>query len=152
LVFDAAGNLYGTTITGGMPTGSGFGAIFELSPTTSGLWKETLLHAFTGGSDGGYPQATLTIDAAGHLFGVTPGAHTPVVPSTAFRLSPASSGGWQFQVLTTLSTESGFFVTAPLFRNAAGDMFSTSYGGGSTLCNNGCGFVYELSPVTSVAK
>jgi uncharacterized repeat protein (TIGR03803 family) len=153
LVFDAAGNLYGTTLNGGTPTYPGSGTVFELTPTTTGApWKETLLHAFTAGSDGGYPQATLAIDPAGTLFGITPGAKTPAVPSTAFRLSPASGGGWQFQVLTTLSAGSGFFVTAPPYRNAAGDMFSTSYGGGSTLCNGGCGFVYELSPVTAATK
>jgi uncharacterized repeat protein (TIGR03803 family) len=153
LVFDAAGNLYGTTISGGTPTYPGVGTVFEISPTTAGApWKENLLHAFTGGTDGGYAQATLAINSAGILFGITPGAHTPDVPSTAFRLSPVSAGGWQFQLLTTLSAESGFFVTAPPYRNAAGDLFSTSYGGGSTLCNNGCGFVYELSPVTTAAK
>jgi len=63
LVFDAAGNLYGTTSGGGC---DGFGVVFKLSRTSSG-WHETLLHTFSG--YGAYPLGSLIMDAAGNLYG-----------------------------------------------------------------------------------
>jgi uncharacterized repeat protein (TIGR03803 family) len=50
LVFDAAGNLYGTTSEGGL----GSGTIFKLSPVGAGKWTETVVHAFEGPPDGGF--------------------------------------------------------------------------------------------------
>jgi uncharacterized repeat protein (TIGR03803 family) len=67
LIFDASGNLYGTTVGGGKYNP---GTIFRLTPN-SGRWKETVLYSFTGGNDGAYPSAGLTMDAAGHLYGTT---------------------------------------------------------------------------------
>lgn len=70
LVRDAAGNVYGTTFYGGMYnnclSGIGCGVIFKLD--TSG--NETVLHNFTGGSDGAFPEARLIMDASGNLYGV----------------------------------------------------------------------------------
>src|SRR5271170_4718798 len=47
LIFDSQGNLYGTTFEGGA-SGKGRGTVFELSPTSGGSWKETVLYSFTG--------------------------------------------------------------------------------------------------------
>ncbi len=66
LVRDAAGNLYGTTGSGGS---SGFGVIFKLNKKGT----ETVLHSFTGGSDGEYPYGELVRDAKGNLYGTTAG-------------------------------------------------------------------------------
>lgn len=75
LVFDKAGNLYGVTSDGGTGTkcgSNGCGTVFELSPQFFPPWTETVLHNFTGGArDGSYPITNLTIDPAGHLYGVT---------------------------------------------------------------------------------
>ena len=66
LIFDAAGNLYGMTDHGGKPGcnwygGSGCGTVFELKPNLDGSWTESVLYAFAGGKDGGYPRhGTLT--------------------------------------------------------------------------------------------
>lgn len=68
VIFDAAGNLYGTTYAGGA---YGYGTVFELTPNGSGGWKETVLHQFTGGKDGANPYAGLIFDAAGNLYGTT---------------------------------------------------------------------------------
>jgi uncharacterized repeat protein (TIGR03803 family) len=70
LVMDTAGNLYGTTVTGGkLGCGSyGCGTIFKLSPA-SGDWTYTELYDFTGGDDGGAPYSNLIIDTAGNLYG-----------------------------------------------------------------------------------
>jgi uncharacterized repeat protein (TIGR03803 family) len=70
LVLDRAGNLYGVTYYGGTSQcfgGSGCGVVFELDAGG----KETVLHSFTGGTDGGEPLKGLTIDAAGNLYGAT---------------------------------------------------------------------------------
>jgi uncharacterized repeat protein (TIGR03803 family) len=64
LIADSAGNLYGTTQIGGA---SGNGVVFKLSPSGT----ETVLHAFTGGSDGGAPICDLVADSAGNLYGTT---------------------------------------------------------------------------------
>lgn len=66
LVRDAAGNLYGTTEFGGLNSG---GVVFKLD--TSG--NETVLHSFTGGTDGGVPMAGLAMDSAGNLYGTASG-------------------------------------------------------------------------------
>jgi uncharacterized repeat protein (TIGR03803 family) len=65
LVRDAAGNLYGTTQLGG--AAGGYGTVFKVDKTG----KETVLHSFTGGKDGGYPFAGLVRDTAGNLYGTT---------------------------------------------------------------------------------
>lgn len=148
LVFDAAGNLYGANFYGGKTTCTETcGTVFELSPATQGQWKFSLLHSFTGGSDGSHPPSTLIIDSAGNLYGTSFGP-----PSTVFRISPAASGGWQFEVLATLSNASVYYNTAPLLRDAAGNLYGAADFGGSTLCKDGCGLVYELSPITTAAE
>ncbi len=59
---DAAGNLYGTTALGGA---SNYGVVFKLDTTGN----ETALYAFTGGRDGAYPEANLTRDPQGNIYG-----------------------------------------------------------------------------------
>jgi uncharacterized repeat protein (TIGR03803 family) len=68
LTMDAAGNLYGTTQ--GYPPAGDHGTVFKLTHTSGG-WKETILHRFTGGSDGQIPYSTLVFDASGNLYGTT---------------------------------------------------------------------------------
>jgi uncharacterized repeat protein (TIGR03803 family) len=65
LTMDSAGNLYGTTSAAGPYD---WGTVFKLTPSSDG-WAYTLLHAFTGGTDGGTPLGQLTIDSAGNIFG-----------------------------------------------------------------------------------
>jgi uncharacterized repeat protein (TIGR03803 family) len=76
LIFDKAGNLYGTTESGGggpcntlIP--SGCGVVLRLSPSSGGNWTETVLHTFAGCSDGDYPLAGLVSDAQNNLYGTT---------------------------------------------------------------------------------
>ena len=71
LVFDQAGNLYGTTALGGINAcANGCGVVFELTPGSNGTWKYGVLHRFTG-SDGANPAAALTLDQKGNLYGTT---------------------------------------------------------------------------------
>ncbi|MGO9648946.1 MAG: choice-of-anchor tandem repeat GloVer-containing protein [Terriglobales bacterium] len=91
LVRDTAGNLYGNTYFGGASrcNGAGCGVVFKLDATG----KETVLHSFTGGADGGFPWAGLTMDSAGNLYGVaTGGGDTACSPPSGcgvvFKLTP----------------------------------------------------------------
>src|SRR5664279_570642 len=92
LIFDAAGNLYGTTTTGGS-TGTGYGTVFELTPAAGGTWTEQVLYSFRGGTDGTWPYAGLIFDAAGNLYGTTPNGSTNN-GGIAFELTPAAGGTW----------------------------------------------------------
>jgi len=75
LVFDAKGNLYGTTNGGGA---DGNGTVFELTHMlkfkdgrSTEVWSEDVLYTFTGGSDGANPQGGLIFDAKGNLYDTT---------------------------------------------------------------------------------
>jgi len=66
VVFDQAGNLYGTTVSGG--PGS-HGTVFKLSPAPGRSWRKTLLYGFLGRQDGGWPGAGVVLDSAGNIYG-----------------------------------------------------------------------------------
>ena len=69
LIFDAAGNLYGTTFLGGT---YGVGTVFELTPAADGDWTENVLYSFgSQGSDGTKPNAGVIVDVVGNLYGTT---------------------------------------------------------------------------------
>jgi uncharacterized repeat protein (TIGR03803 family) len=103
LVFDAAGNLYGTTVAGGASTNcgnnSGCGVAFELSPpaVSGDPWTETTLYSFTAGKDGAMPSGSLTMDKAGNLYGTASqgGFHKGLNSNngTVFELSPPATSG-----------------------------------------------------------
>src|ERR1700691_2164858 len=65
VIFDSAGNLYGTTYSGGTNEN---GAVFELSPEGK-KWKEKVLYSFASGSNEGRPQTSLIMDSSGNLYG-----------------------------------------------------------------------------------
>jgi len=96
LIFDPAGNLYGTTTY----AGQGDGAVFEMSPSEGGGWTETVLYSFGHLPDGEGPwTGTLTFDSAGNLYGTTIGGGAFRV-GTAFELTPNGSGNWTETVLS----------------------------------------------------
>jgi uncharacterized repeat protein (TIGR03803 family) len=68
LIFDNAGNFYGTT-NGGAP--HLFGTVYKLTPSAGGRWTETILYGFTGAADGGAPQTGVILDSDGSLYGTT---------------------------------------------------------------------------------
>jgi uncharacterized repeat protein (TIGR03803 family) len=151
LLLDAAGNLYGTAEAGGdfgssCPISGGCGVIYKVSPQG----KETVLYSFTGGSDGYEPTSNLLRDAAGNLYGVAPvgGLTTSCVQGgfsgcgVVFKLTRTG----QEEVLYTFTGGSdGWGPTYGLIRDAAGNLYGTTAGGGDfTSCPFGCGVIYKL--------
>ena len=65
LAFDQVGNLYGTAVYGGGPSGDG--AVYELSPNLD-AWTFKSLHNFNI-SDGEGPRSGLLVDSSGNLYG-----------------------------------------------------------------------------------
>ena len=140
LVIDQAGNLYGTTPYGvgtGCIYGFGCGAVFELTPSGSG-WTETILHVFTGGSDGGYPFAGLIFDASGNLYGAASYGPGDFGYGTLFELMPQQGGGWNFSVPYTFNGQAE--SPGPLTIDAAGNLYGNAGGG-----EGGSGVVYRLT-------
>jgi uncharacterized repeat protein (TIGR03803 family) len=145
LIFDAAGNLYGTTDAGGVNDGNGGkGVVFELSPAVGGGWTGTVLYAFQGGTDGEVPFGGVVFDSAGNLYGTTNfgGAHNL---GTIFELSPAGGGTWTEKVIFSFTGGGdGSNPNGGLAIDSAGDLFATTpVGGGQNL-----GTVFELSPAS----
>jgi uncharacterized repeat protein (TIGR03803 family) len=155
LIFDAAGNLYGTTKQGGSGTTcgtAGCGTAFELSPA-AGNWAETILYNFQGGSDGAHPEASLVFDQSGSLFGTTVAGGTANACGggcgSAFELSP-SARGWTETVLHVFTDTKGdgALPESAMVIDSVGDLYGTTVSGGARNeeCGHGCGTVFEFSP------
>jgi uncharacterized repeat protein (TIGR03803 family) len=133
VIFDASGNLYGTTAFGGT---SGFGAVFELTPGAGG-WTEAILYNFASGNDGAYPEAGLVFDLLGNLYGTTfaGGGSKGCLGNgcgTVFRLTPAQGGQWTESLFSfPLPGSLGFQPAAPVVLDSAGRVYGTTTLGGS---------------------
>ena len=144
-VFDAKGNMFGTTLDGGTDNA---GMIFELSPGENGQWVETVLHEFTGKEDGGYPFAGLVFDKDGNLYG-TGGYGGDNGSGVVFELSPNGSD-WTYSVLYSFGpypgSGDGFGPNSILVFDNDHNIYGTTNEGGVAGCFEGCGTVFELSP------
>ena len=97
VTLDAAGNLYGTAVTGG--SGScegGCGVVYKLT-NSGGTWTQTVIHAFTG-DDGSGPGSRVTLDSRGNVYGMTPTGGADGL-GTIYELHPRSGGSWAFRVI-----------------------------------------------------
>lgn len=142
LVFDAAGNLYGTTQGGGSQN---YGTVFELTPS-GGSWTETVLHSFcsaTNCTDGEEPIGGVVLDAHGNIYGVTPGGGTQNL-GVAYELSQ-SGGSWTETVLQNFcdNCTSGYHPQQTMILDGNGNLYGSTYQGG-TLAR---GVAFELSPI-----
>ncbi len=165
LVFDAAGNLYGTTAGGGEgvacsdPT-VGCGTVFELSPPSErgALWNETVLYNFCGEAsgftclDGEAPGGQLVFDAAGNLFGTTNlGGTGFLYGGTVFQLSPGT-GGWTHSILHNFCVNGEIHKGCPdgtrpyagVTFDKSGNLYGTTAVGGAAN-GTGEGTVYGMS-------
>jgi hypothetical protein len=153
LAISSTGTLYGTTLTGGMPScfmrepQPGCGTVYQLTPpaTAGAAWQETVLYAFSDGTDGGYPVAGVKIRANGVLAGTTAyGGMGACLEScgTVFQLTPPATpgGAWTETVLHS------FPDSAPagpiLMADPNAPLYGVTYTGGAY----GYGQVFELAP------
>jgi uncharacterized repeat protein (TIGR03803 family) len=136
LVRDKTGNLYGTTYGGGA---SGAGTVFEVSPAG----RETVLHTFVGQPDGANPQAGLTMDAAGNLYGTT-SAGGANGAGTVFKLThPKQGANWPETVLHSFGAGTdGATPVASVTLDHAGNLYGTASQGGAY----GFGNIFQLVP------
>ena len=142
LIFDGAGNLYGTTSSGGT---YGNGSVFELTPSTDGMWTETVLYSFMWGSDGADPRAGVIFGPAGNLYGTTSygGADNK---GTVFELTPNGDGTWSETILHSFNGEDGQEPLAGLVLDTAGNLYGTTELGGRSCGSYTCGTVFQLTP------
>ncbi len=139
VIFDSAGNLYGTTTAGGAYA---HGVAFELMPQANGGWKEKILHNFGNGSDGQLPYSGLVLDAAGNLYGTTVEGGTYGL-GTVYELMPQAGGIWTEKLLHNFGDGSdGQKPYAGLIFDTAGNLYGAAEIGGTY---NG-GVALELTP------
>jgi uncharacterized repeat protein (TIGR03803 family) len=143
LVFDAKGNLYGTTQEGG---GYNSGTVFQLAPTATGRWKETILYDFPQFRNGGGPVSTPAFDKAGNLYGTAAGGIGPCSGGcgVVYKLAPGSSGKWTYSVLHRF-TDKGDGAEpngAVVFDKTGTHLYGTAIFGGTY----NQGVVYEITP------
>jgi uncharacterized repeat protein (TIGR03803 family) len=139
VVFDSAGNFYGTASGGGSHCS---GTVFQLTPSGSGLTENTLYN-FQDGSDGGSPYSGLIFDQSGNLYGTTTDGGTGG-GGTVFELSPGAGGTWAFTPVYSFTGVFGDFCgpVASLVLDGAGDLYGTTYCDGKY----GYGTVFKLTP------
>jgi uncharacterized repeat protein (TIGR03803 family) len=132
VALDASGNIWGTLYTGGT---YGLGAIFELSPNSSGDWIETIVYSFPGGTNGEYPQCGLIFDAKGNLYGtVSYGGSSD--EGLVYELSPSGNGGWTTTTLYDVGNVEGFIPYGSLTFGKSGNLYGATWQGGPLEMGN----------------
>lgn len=134
LIFDQAGNLYGTTSGGG----KGVGVAFELTSNANGAWKETVLYVFFRRDS--QPVGQLTFDGQGNLYGTTNYLYGAI-----FKLSPTSGGAWKQTILHYGGHKGGYHIFDLIF-DAAGNLYGAAESGGGLGFSGGD--VFRLTPTS----
>ncbi len=133
LVMDAAGNLYCNTQYGGA---YGVGELFKLTPTT-GYWKYSSIHTFSGSSDGGFPSGDLAIDHAGNIYGTTLSGGL-FQYGTVYKFSPDAKGRWKETVLHSFANTNDGYIPQGVILDSSGNAYGVTSGGGTV--NRGVAF------------
>ncbi len=139
LIFDRAGDLYGTTSLGGVYDG---GTIFQLSPSQNG-WHETILYSFPnsiGGPDGDSPIGGVVMDRSGNLCGVTAAGGRGGGWGAVYELM-RKNGGYVEHVIYSFNSYDGAVPASGLTMDISGNLYGiTSFGGALDL-----GMVFRLT-------
>ena len=114
------------------------------TPTERTRPKYEVLHAFTGGKDGGGLWGSLVLDRQGNLYGTT-SASSPKGGGTVFKLTPKANRGWTQKVLYSFCSQpscgDGGNSTAGLTFDPLGNLYGTTRLGGT----KGYGVVFKLT-------
>ncbi|HEX8814698.1 MAG TPA: choice-of-anchor tandem repeat GloVer-containing protein [Terriglobales bacterium] len=145
-VLSPAGDLYGTTATGGTGCGSeGCGVVYELESASDGWGKKTIHYFDNNGKDGTDPgYGALFLNSEGQIYGTTAtgGAFTW---GTVFRLTRVPGGKWDEKILHNFANDSnGSFPVGGVIMDSVGNLYGTTSTGGDPKC--GCGVVFKLAP------
>lgn len=149
-VLDSYGNIYVSTTAGGA---YGWGTILRLT-IDDGVWSETPIYSFKGGSDGASPL-NMVFDSAGNLYGITGWGGSTSNGGTVFKLTPLAGGKFAETTLHRFTGgNDGAFPVGGLVLGADGSLYGTTdSGGGGGTCQNGsqgyCGTIFKLSPPTT---
>ena len=137
LIFDQAGNIYGTTELFYAHYWYN-GAVYELTPSGGG-WTDNFLHIFMG--DGSTPESGVIFDQSGNLYGTTSGGGADS-GGTVYQLTP-SGGSWTYSLVYSFSGgDDGVVPWAGLIFDPSGNLYGSTTGGGT----GGGGTVFELIP------
>jgi len=138
LVFDSAGNLYGTTQNGGTYDN---GVAFELSPSAN-QWKEKVLYSFGVTSDDlQAPQGAVSFDTSGNLYGTASSGGAYLVQGGIFELKRSGSRWKEIAIYGFTGGPDGGDPMGNLVWDPVGNLYGTTFSGG-----HGFGLVFELSP------
>ncbi len=151
LVFDTAGNLYGTTLYGGTTNGNciSCGTVFRLRPPESpgAAWTEEIVHSFQGAPDGQGPEGDLII-VRGDLVGTTVnGGETNA--GAVFEVTQSSQGVTEAVLYSFQGGSDGEDPVAGLLVDGAVNLYGTTISGGNCTDPHGCGTVFQLMPPQS---
>jgi uncharacterized repeat protein (TIGR03803 family) len=140
LIFDKAGNLYGTTYYAGA---NDVGTVYKLTHADDGSWTETVLYSFKGGTDGSSPISTLVSDAAGNLYGTTSDGGTSCACGVIFKLAPNANGTWTETVPFRFTGVPGAgFAYNGMVSDSSGNFYGATTRGGP----NNDGTIYKFTP------
>jgi uncharacterized repeat protein (TIGR03803 family) len=145
LIFDTAGNLYGTSVYGGGAGNCEFGCgtVFQLSPASGGGWTTRVIHAFDG-KDGSNPFYALSLDSSGDLYS-TATDDGPYGYGTVFELLSLPGGQWKENVIHSFTGGSdGGAPQAAVLLDADGNLYSCTLGGGIVKGERGSGVAFEI--------
>lgn len=146
----SGGALYGTTSEGGSSNFTG--TVFRLKPA-NGTWNYTLVYAFTGGADGGFPDNIVSSGTSNVLYGTAGGGASTY--GVIFEIAPDSSGTWTESVLYNFTGGADGAIPGPLSVAGPDRLFGTTNSGGdASACSFmypylGCGVVFEFVPSTA---
>lgn len=138
LVFDDAGNLYGTASGGGSTDcQGGCGTVFKIAADGT----ETTLYSFAGGSGDGHLPVGLAVDRDGNVYGTTLGGGSGSY-GTVFKLTP---DGRETILFNFDAFSSGVTPSSGLTVGKGGEMYGVTQYGGLSNCPNGCGTVFKIT-------
>jgi len=153
IAIDAAGNLYGTTLSPGNCFLGGCGGVFRLARSGTG-WILSSLYHFQGGTDGRWPHAAVTVASDGSLYGTTTGGgggscNLGQIPGcgTVYRLRPSLTPcksaicPWNETIIHTFADDPIWFPYAAVTFDSAGNLYVTAVGGPGNP-----GGVFEMTP------
>ncbi len=137
VIIDANGNLYGTTILGGA---NDYGTVFKIAAGTNVITPITF-----DGSNGANPEAGLTLDAKGNIYGTTTSGGGGNGYGTVFKIA---SGTNVISTVAIFNITNGAMPTGAVILDAAGNIYGTTYGGGTGT--SGGGTVFKIASGSNV--